>query len=124
MAQTARAPKIIAAAAAVAVGWVLSLFVYFYLASSHRLIAFFTLAGVHLLLAGSFHRLSRGSWIPVPLCGVNILLALWYFAIATLDLHGQRAWVWVAATANRLFDAEILYLVAVTAYRRAHVKPN
>ncbi len=82
------------------------------------------LSATHLGLAGVFFRLSRGSWIPVPLCGANALLSVWYLATAAFHLDGKREWFWVASAANRVFDAEILYLVGTAAYRRAFIKSS
>ena len=78
------------------------------------------LAAQYAIVGVGFWRLSRGSWVPVPLVYVYVGLSLGFAISAAMQ---EVSWMFLAAVGNRLFDAALLYLVACCAYRRT-VRPD
>ncbi|MFQ5562947.1 MAG: hypothetical protein ACE5FO_05200 [Parvularculaceae bacterium] len=70
-------------------------------------------APIDLALAIFFWRMSRGHWFPVPLFFVHALQVLYYPYAALIDV---TPW-WLAAFLNRIFEAEIAYILVCAIYR-------
>ncbi|MBI1393383.1 MAG: hypothetical protein GC152_11640 [Alphaproteobacteria bacterium] len=120
MSRSSRSASLVGAAAALAVCWVACLIAYFLLDGAESLFAALIL--LNAAMAIYFYRRSRGSWLPVPLCFAHGALCSWYAALCIFELDVRGAWLWTAATANRIFDLEILYVIGAASYRRARLE--
>lgn len=72
-------------------------------------------AGVDAATALALYLMSAGRWFPVPLFLLHALLILYH--LHTAFIGPER--YWVVLLLNRIFEAELLYVIGCGAYRIA-----
>lgn len=102
---------ILAAALALALNWLLSLFWWWTSAAQGQV---WGIAINDAALALFFWHLSRRRWFPVPLFFAEAVLLCYY---ACVSIFGVTTWFWISASINRLFDLELLYVAGCSLYR-------
>lgn len=111
LAWSARSKLILAAALALGLNWLISLY-WWWTGAAHGHV--WGLAINDAVLAAFFWRLSRRKWFPVPLFFIEAVLLCYYGYVA---IFGVKTWFWISAFINRLFDLELIYVAACALYR-------
>lgn len=107
----ARSPQLAAAAQLLAASWIASVALWRWAGDSELRAP--CLAGVDLLLAAVFLRMSRRRVFPAPLCVLHGGLVIHY---ATATVFGST-FGWIAAFANRAFEVAVVYVAGCALFR-------
>ena len=99
-----RSPHLAAAARLIGLNWAYTL-------QGPALAASYFVAEVAVTIG--FYQISKNRWFPVPLVCLHGVLAVYHFYTVFLDPNNY----WVIFALNRLFELEMIYIIACSIFR-------